>query len=223
MMRKKRPATDAPADETTPEPAAAEQAETPPSATEPAAPAGPDATEPAATEAPPALEAPGVEQLVAELDELRDRYLRMAAEYDNFRKRNARERLELRTRAQGELVRTLLDAVDDLGRVAHLDPAATTGADVIAGVELVERKLLRLLTTAGLERVGDTGVPFDPNQHEAIGMVPAERPEQDHTVGIVAQVGYRFGGQLLRPARVLVRIWSDAAGGADGDRAVVGD
>jgi molecular chaperone GrpE len=202
-MRKKRPAKDVPIDEAAPDTATADQPE-------------PVAAEPKPSEPPPpALEAPGVEQLVAELDELRDRYLRMAAEYDNFRKRTARERLDLRSRAQAELVGTLLDALDDLGRVAHLDPAATPAGDVIAGVELVERKLLRLLSGAGLERVADPDIPFDPNQHEAIGTVPAERPELDHTVDTIAQAGYRFGGQLLRPARVLVRLWSDEAANAD--------
>jgi molecular chaperone GrpE len=217
-MRKKRPANDVPAGEATPDAATAERPGPEPL---PPTPAEPAAEEPVARDAPPppALEAPGVEQLVAELDELRDRYLRLAAEYDNFRKRTARERVELRSRAQAELVATLLDAVDDLGRVAHLDPATTGASDVIAGVELVERKLLRLLAAAGLERVTDADVPFDPNQHEAIGRIPAERPEQDHTVGTVAQVGYRFGGQLLRPARVLVRIWAAEASAAGPDGA----
>jgi molecular chaperone GrpE len=211
-MRKKRPAKDAPIDQAAPDTAAADQPEAEP---RPEPPPEPAAAEPMPSEAPPpALEAPRVEQLVAELDELRDRYLRMAAEYDNFRKRTARERLDLRSRAQAELVGALLDALDDLGRVAHLDPATTPAGDVIAGVELVERKLLRLLSGAGLERVADTDIPFDPNQHEAIGTVPAERPELDHTVGTIAQAGYRFGGQLLRPARVMVRLWSDEAANA---------
>jgi molecular chaperone GrpE len=211
-MGKKRPANDVVADRVIPDPAVTERPGPEPTSTEQG---GPAAEVPGAHEPPLELEAPGVEQLVAELDELRDRHLRLAAEYDNFRKRTARERLDLRSRAQAELVGVLLDAVDDLGRVAHLDPATTAGSDVIAGVELVERKLLRLLAGAGLERVAEADVPFDPNQHEAIGMVPAERPEQDHTVGTVAQVGYRFGGQLLRPARVLVRLWT--ADTNDGD------
>jgi len=210
-MRKKRPANEVAADEPTPVSAMTERPGPGPTPTQPVEAPAPPAPEPP----PPALEAPAVEQLVAELDELRDRHLRLAAEYDNFRKRTARERLELRSRSQAELVGALLDVVDDLGRVAHLDPATTAGSDVIAGVELVERKLLRLLAGAGLERVTETDVPFDPNQHEAIGMVPADRPELDHTVGLVAQVGYRFSGLLLRPARVLVRIWSDDAGDAN--------
>ena len=59
-----------------------------------------------------------------------------------------------------------------------------------------------------LPRIAAADVPFDPNQHEAVMQIPAATPEQDHTVGAVFQVGYRFGGQLLRAARVQVRVWS---------------
>ena len=149
-----------------------------------------------------------VPALEAELTELKDRYLRLAAEYDNFRKRTAREREEIRTRSHAELARRLLDALDDLGRVAHLDPEATAAADVLAGIELVERKVLRELGTAGLELVRDTDVPFDPEVHEAIATLPTDREDEDHTVAAVFQVGYRFNGLLLRPARVQVRTFA---------------
>jgi molecular chaperone GrpE len=148
----------------------------------------------------------------AELAELNDKYLRLAAEFDNYRKRTGRERLELRTRAQADLIAQLIDALDDLGRVAHLDAATAKPRDVIAGVELAERKMLRQLEAAGLERISAVDVPFDPNQHEAVAQAPAETPEQDHTVAAVFQVGYRFGGQLLRAARVQVRLWQGASG-----------
>ena len=147
----------------------------------------------------------------AELAEWKDRHLRLAAEYDNFRKRAARERDELRTRAQADLARRLLEALDDLGRVAHLDPAVTAAPDVIAGVELVERKVLRELVGAGLEAVTAADVPFDPTVHEAIATVAAESADRDHTVAAVFQPGYRFNGTLLRPARVQVRIFSEPA------------
>ncbi|HKI96014.1 MAG TPA: nucleotide exchange factor GrpE [Gemmatimonadales bacterium] len=144
------------------------------------------------------------QELRAELADLQDRHLRLAAEFDNFRKRSARERLELRARAQGEIVALMLEALDDLGRVAHLDPEQTSAGDVVAGVEMVERKLLRQLGSAGLERVGVVGEPFDPNVHEAIGTVPTDKAAADHTVAAVFQPGYRFAEQLLRPARVQV-------------------
>jgi molecular chaperone GrpE len=154
---------------------------------------------------------PRVAELERLVSEWQDRHLRLAAEYDNFRKRTTREREEFRARAQAELAQRLLDALDDLGRVAHLDPEVTAAADVIAGVELVERKVLRELEASGLVVVSETDVPFDPAVHEAVATVAAESEAQDHTVAAVFQVGYRFNGLLLRPARVQVRIHSSSS------------
>lgn len=172
------------------------------------------------TEVPPPAEPPeaAAARLEAELESLRDRHLRVAAEYENFRKRTARERTELWARAQADVVGNILDAIDDLGRVADIDATQASAGDVIQGVELVERKLVRELENAGLERVGAVDEPFDPNHHEAIGSVPAARVEEDHTVGTVLQYGYRFGGTLIRPARVQVRLWQgDAAASGSGE------
>ncbi|MBI4420045.1 MAG: nucleotide exchange factor GrpE [Gemmatimonadetes bacterium] len=151
-----------------------------------------------------------VQRLVDEMAQLKDQYLRLAADHDNFRKRIARERTETWARAQADVVANILDALDDLGRVAHLDPQRTTASDLLAGVELVERKILKELESAGLERVGQPGEAFDPHRHEAVSTVPAPTPEQDHVISAVFQPGYRFGGALLRPARVQVQIWQDA-------------
>ena len=148
-----------------------------------------------------------VEQLQGQLNELQDRHLRTAAEYENFRKRTAKERTEMWKRAQADVVSSILDALDDFQRVLELDRSTTSAEDVIAGVELVERKLLRELEGAGLERIGQQGEPFDPNLHEAVGSIPAEAEEQDHTVGAILQAGYKFAGALIRPARVQVFMW----------------
>lgn len=149
------------------------------------------------------------EELQSQFDELQDRYLRIAAEYENFRKRTARERVEMWQRAQAEVVSNILDALDDFERVLQLDSASASAEDVIKGVELVERKLLRELESAGLERVGRVGEAFDPKHHEAIGSLPAETEEEDHTVGAILQSGYKFGGALIRPARVQVLMWQN--------------
>jgi molecular chaperone GrpE len=141
----------------------------------------------------------------SELEDLRDRYLRLAAEFDNYRKRTERERTDHSVRAQGRLVQSLLDAVDDLERVADYTEETTTVAALLEGVQMVERKLLRALETAGLERVEAHGAPFDPTHHEALMTAAAESPDEDDTVGEVFQKGYRFQGHLLRPARVQVR------------------
>jgi molecular chaperone GrpE len=142
------------------------------------------------------------------LSDQEERYLRLAAEYDNYRKRTARERAELTSRAQAELVKQLVDALDDLARFAHVDPAAVDAATIVQGVDMVEKKFLKMLTAAGLEIVDPVNQSFDPKLHEAVATEPALSPEDDHVVARVFQVGYLFGGQLLRPARVVVKQWN---------------
>jgi molecular chaperone GrpE len=138
----------------------------------------------------------------------RDRYLRLAAEYDNYRKRTARERGELTSRAQADLAKHLIDALDDLGRFAHVDPATVDPVTLAQGVEMVERKFLKSLGAAGLQVIDPIDQTFDPALHEAVVTEPALSPEDDHVVSRVFQVGYLFNGQLLRPARVVVKQWN---------------
>jgi molecular chaperone GrpE len=142
------------------------------------------------------------------LDEQRDRYLRLAAEYDNFRKRTQKERAESGTRAQADLVKQLIDSLDDLSRFAALDPASTDPATVVKGVDLVEKKLRKALAATGLEIIDALDQPFDPSVHEAVATEPALSSEDDNMVARVYQPGYRFNGQLLRPARVVVKQWN---------------
>lgn len=142
-----------------------------------------------------------------QLSEQQDRYLRLAAEYDNFRKRTAKERAEAGARGQAELVTRLLDGLDDLQRFAHVDPASTDSLTLHKGIEMVEQKVLKALAGTGLEVINPLDQTFDPTLHEAVTTEPALSPEDDHTVARVFQPGYRFNGQLLRPARVVVKQW----------------
>jgi molecular chaperone GrpE len=144
-----------------------------------------------------------------EIAALNDRYLRLAAEFDNFRKRTVRERTEWRERAQADLARQLLETLDDLGRVTALEARKVTVHDVIEGIHMVERKLLQELEQAGFERVGSLGEPFDPNYHEAVATQPATDEAPAGTVGTLVQPGYRLGNVLLRPARVIVTVDSE--------------
>lgn len=166
---------------------------------------GPSATTsgPAASAAP-AASAQG-DQPDAEV--WKDRHLRLAAEFDNFRKRTAKERTETWMRAQAELISRLADALDDLSRFAHIDPAEIDSKTLHDGVDLVERKMWKELENAGVTRIDQVGVPFDPHIHEAVTTQPAAKPEQDHTVGQVVQSGYKLRDTLLRPARVVVLTW----------------
>ena len=143
-----------------------------------------------------------------ELAEQKEKYLRLYAEFENFRRRAVRERQEAEHRGMGNLMRGLLEALDDLARVAHIVPAGTDAATVIEGVELVERKLLKSLAGHGLELVDPKGKPFDPALHEAITTAPAASEKDDHMVAEVFQVGYVLNGTLLRPARVVVTQWN---------------
>ena len=143
-----------------------------------------------------------------QVDEERDKFLRLAAEYDNFRKRAVRERQEAGWRAQGEMVRGMIEALDDLARFAHIDANTTDAATVVQGVEMVERKLMKSLAGHGLEVVDPVDHPFDPKVHEAVATEPALSREDDHLVSKVYQRGYVFNGVLLRPARVVVKQWN---------------
>ena len=142
------------------------------------------------------------------LDEQRDKYLRLAAEYDNFRKRSVKERQEAGWRAQGDLVGGLIDSLDDIQRFAHVDPTVTDARTIKDGVAMVEKKIFKSLGGHGLDVVDPVGQPFDPAFHEAITTIPAESADQDHLVAQVYQLGYVFRGQLLRPARVVVKQWN---------------
>jgi molecular chaperone GrpE len=138
----------------------------------------------------------------------RERYLRLAAEYDNYRKRSMKERQDSGARAQADLVRQLVEALDDVARFAHVDPATTDAATVVQGVDMVEKKLLKTLGAAGLEIINPVGETFDPALHEAVATEPTSAKEDDHVVSRVYQPGYVFKSQLLRPARVVVKQWN---------------
>jgi molecular chaperone GrpE len=138
------------------------------------------------------------------LRESEERLLRLAAEFDNFRKRVARERVELTDRAQAALVLRLLDVLDDLDRLAEQDLSQSDSDVLHEALVLVDRKLRKELEAAGLERIDPTGERFNPELHEAVSVLPPPSPEQDDQVSAVFQAGYQFKGTLVRPARVQV-------------------
>lgn len=145
-----------------------------------------------------------VEDLRGELERLNDQHLRLAAEFDNYRRRNERERSALATRLQADLVASLLDVLDDLQRVADSGPDVEAES-VLEGVRLVEKKFASVLEAAGLQPIDAEGEPFDPEIMEALMTVPTDDPDKDHRVADVFQRGYRFRDTMVRPARV--RVW----------------
>ena len=141
-----------------------------------------------------------VAALQAERDELFDRLQRLAAEFDNYRKRSAREQASLIQRANERLVKELLPVLDDLGRA--LEAAAEhEEAKLEEGVRLVHRSLGDLLAKEGLAEI-ETDGKFDPHVHEALLLQPSDAEEG--SVIEVVQKGYKLGHKVLRPARVVV-------------------
>ena len=128
-------------------------------------------------------------------------YLRLAADFDNYRKRVAREYVEVTTRANERLLNELLPVLDDLERA--LEAAAShEEAKLEEGVQLVHRSLASLLERHGLSEIEAEGA-FDPHVHEALLSQPGEGAESG-TVLQVIQKGYRLGDRVLRPTRVIV-------------------
>jgi molecular chaperone GrpE len=157
-----------------------------------------------ATGLPVEPESSAIRRLEEELAQLQDRHVRLAAEFDNYRKRSLKERNELGERAQAALVAKLVDALDDLHRAVSSDPATTPVEALRVAINAVDQKVWKELQAAGLERIDPVGAPFDPTTQEAVGIVSTDSPELEQTVAATFQVGYRFKGVLVRPARVQV-------------------
>lgn len=145
-----------------------------------------------------------VVRLRDELATLNDRHLRLAAEFENYRKRTRSELASSGTRAQAALVGTLLEVLDDFQRVTGLDPEEVPADGVLEGVRMIEQKLHRILGEAGVVMVDPEGDAFDPDTMEAVMKVATESPEEDELVAQVLQRGVVFRGHLVRPARVAV-------------------
>jgi molecular chaperone GrpE len=136
---------------------------------------------------------------------------RLRAEFENFRKRASREAMELRERAQGQLLAELLPVLDNLERALDAAEHHDEGK-VLGGVRMTRDMFVELLRRAGVEEIKTVGQPFDPNVHDAIVLQPSD--QEEGTVTAVLERGYRQGDHILRPARVAVS--SGPAGQAGG-------
>jgi molecular chaperone GrpE len=140
--------------------------------------------------------------LQADLDRFRDLALRSQADFENYKKRSAREKEEAIKYANSSLLERLVGIIDnfELGLAAAKEQGANS--PIYSGMVLVQKQLNDLLTENGLQPIEAEGKKFDPKLHEAIGHEPSEFPEE--TVIRQARRGYRFKDRLLRPARVVV-------------------
>ena len=139
--------------------------------------------------------------LEEECASLRDQLLRARAEFDNYRKRTAREVERIRKTAAESLIHELLSAVDNLE--LGLKHSAKEGDPLTGGVRLVHKQIMDTLERNGLEKIDAVGRKFDPNIHEAVAQMPSDTVPADHVIEEF-QRGYRLGGQILRPSKVAV-------------------
>jgi len=144
------------------------------------------------------------DKLNHEKAELQDLLLRRQAEFENFRKRAERERMEFVEYAAMDAVRTILPMVDDLER-ALKGPNGGADSEFVKGIELVYQRLMDSLKKLGLEPIATVDQKFDPHLHHAVKMVQNEELE-DHTILDTYQAVYNFKGKLLRPAMVEVAV-----------------
>ena len=172
----------------------------------------PGAEEPSADAQVAAAEQPlpepaDAEQAEAPAEDEAAKYLALAqrtqADFENFRKRAAREKAEAADRGMGKLAKELLPALDHLELALRATEEHEGAEDVVKGFRLVHEELLGALERVGIQGFSPQGEPFDPNEHEAMAQQPAEGTEPG-TVIEVYQRGYRLNGQVLRPARVVV-------------------
>ena len=153
------------------------------------------------------------EQVERDLDELgeaqreRDEYLELAqrtrADFENYRKRVAKETSDALARGKAELARSLLPALDNLERALAAGEDASAHRALVEGVAMVRDELHSRLEGAGVESFDPTGERFDPQLHEALSTKPDEGTESGVVIETVEK-GYRLNGQVLRPAKVVV-------------------
>ena len=145
-----------------------------------------------------------VEKLQAELDEMKDKYLRMVAEFDNFRRRTAREKEELRVTAGKDVIQSLLVVMDDMSRAeAQLEKAADVDA-IKEGLSLVFSKFRHIMQQKGLKVMDSANADFNADLHEAITEIPAPHEKLKGKILDTIEPGYYLNDKLIRYAKVVV-------------------
>ena len=160
------------------------------------------AAEQPADQAPESTES-AEDVLKAELAAANDRNLRLMAEFDNFRRRSAKEQLELIETANGKLLEKLSEVQDNFERAFASENKAKDLEAFEKGMQMIYNQFAKILTDAGLEQIDPTGAEFDPNCHEALMQQPSETIPEGHVV-TVFQKGYKLKNKILKTAKVIV-------------------
>ena len=141
--------------------------------------------------------------LKAALADANDRNLRLMAEFDNYRRRTAKEQLELIETANGKLLEKLSEVQDNFERAFASENKAQDLEAFEKGMQMIYNQFAKILTDAGLEQIDPTGAEFDPNMHEALMQQPSETVPEGHVV-TVFQKGYKLKNKILKTAKVIV-------------------
>jgi molecular chaperone GrpE len=151
----------------------------------------------------PAVAPDPTEVLKQQLADANDRNLRLMAEFDNYRRRTAKEQLELIETANGKLLEKLSEVQDNFERAFASENKAQDLEAFEKGMQMIYNQFAKILTDAGLEQIDPTGAEFDPNMHEALMQQPSETVPEGHVV-TVFQKGYKLKNKILKTAKVIV-------------------
>lgn len=151
----------------------------------------------------PAKETSELDSIKAELIAAQDRNLRLMAEFDNFRRRTAKEQLDIIETANAKLLEKLSEVLDNFERAFAAENKANDLEAFEKGMQLIHSQFAKTLTDAGLEQIDPIGQAFDPNCQEALMQQPSEDIPEGHVV-TVFQKGYRLKGKILKTAKVIV-------------------
>lgn len=144
-----------------------------------------------------------MEELEKNLKEEKDRYLRLYAEFENFRRRNAKERIDLIQSASAELMKELLSVIDDFERAEKSNEKADSVDSVKEGFKLVHNKFMHILKSKGLDSVDVIGQEFNAEEHEAIARIDAEEDKKGKIIDVVEK-GYKLNDKIIRHPKVVV-------------------
>ncbi len=145
-----------------------------------------------------------VEDIAIEKSEMHDRYLRLYSEFDNYRKRSNKEKIELMKNASEDMIYAILPVVDDFERAISTADAIEGSEAMKEGILLIYSKLINTLKQKGLSAIESIGKPFDTDFHEAITMVPASDESQKGLVVVEIEKGYLINDKIIRHAKVVV-------------------
>lgn len=145
----------------------------------------------------------GLETKVAETN---DKYVRLAAEFDNFRRRTAKERLELISTAGGDVIKGLLPILDDCERALQVLRESDAASAAIEGTELIYNKLMTYLKSRGLSVIDAVGKELDTDFHEAVAQMPVQEEEKKNRIIDIVQQGYLLNEKVIRYAKVVVGV-----------------